>query len=156
MLTDHAVMLNMPYIMQVGAIAFPHRSSLLTDQMTFAFTLVYVWTLVSLKLSQLFLYNRVFTAQLRIWINAGIVIVILWGIIFTFVFIFLCNPVQQQWSLERIGKCMDQILVLKSLIMTNIITDLYIFILPIRAVCNLQMRKTEKFAVLSCFALGAA
>lgn len=124
--------------------------------MTFAYTLVYLWTLASLKLSQLFLYNRVFSGQLKFWINAGIAIVVAWGLIFTFIFIFLCNPIQQQWSLERIGKCMDQITVLKSLIMTNILTDLYIFVLPIRCVWKLQMRKTEKFAVLSCFALGLA
>ncbi|KAM0723252.1 hypothetical protein Q7P37_001453 [Cladosporium fusiforme] len=132
---------NLPYIMQI----------------TFAFTLVYLWTLASLKLSQLFLYNRVFSGQLKHWINTGIALVVLWGLIFTFVFIFLCNPIKLQWSLaERAGKCMDQILVLKSLIMTNIITDIYIFILPIRAVWKLQMRKTEKFAVLACFALGLA
>ncbi|KAL1585108.1 hypothetical protein WHR41_06543 [Cladosporium halotolerans] len=51
---------------------------------------------------------------------------------------------------------MDQIVVLKSLIMTNILTDLFIFVLPIRSVWKLQMRKTEKLAVISCFALGAA
>lgn len=55
-----------------------------------------------------------------------------------------------------IGKCMDQILVLKSLIMTNVMTDLYIFILPIRAVWELQMRRTEKLDIISCFALGLA
>ena len=50
----------------------------------------------------------------------------------------------------------DQITVLKSLIATNIVTDVFIFILPIRSVWKLQMRKTEKIAVISCFALGAA
>lgn len=124
--------------------------------MTFAFTLVYLWTLAALKGSQLFLYLRVFSVHLRNWIYAGLAIIVVWALIFTFVFIFLCNPVQQQWSLERIGHCMDQILVLKSLIMTNILTDLFIFVLPIRSVWKLQMRKTEKLAVISCFALGAA
>lgn len=40
--------------------------------------------------------------------------------------------------------------------MTNVMTDLYVFILPIRAVWKLQMRKAEKLAVISCFALGLA
>jgi hypothetical protein len=125
-------------------------------QITFAFTLVYLWTLAALKLSQLFLYMRVFAIHIKNWILAGMVIVVVWAVVFTFVFIFLCNPVQQQWSLERIGHCMDQILVLKSLIWTNVLTDLFIFALPIRSVWKLQMRKTEKLAVISCFALGAA
>lgn len=84
------------------------------------------------------------------------VMVILWGIIYTFIMTFLCTPVKQQWSLERIGKCMNQIEVLMSLIMTNIVTDIFIFVLPIHSVWKLQMRKTEKMAVISCFALGAA
>jgi hypothetical protein len=67
-----------------------------------------------------------------------------------------CSPCKQQWSLERLGHCIDQILVLKSLILTNIFTDVFIFVLPIRSVWKLQMRKTEKVAVISCFALGAA
>jgi len=129
---------------------------LISRQMTFAFTLIYLWTLVALKLSQLFLYMRVFAIHIRNWILAGIAIVVIWGLVFTFIFIFLCNPVKQQWSLERIGRCMDQMLVLKCVIMTNVLTDVFIFALPIRSVWKLQMRKTEKFAVLSCFALGAA
>lgn len=99
---------------------------------------------------------RVFSLHLRAWIIGGIVLVIVWALIFTFLFIFLCSPIQQQWSLERIGHCMDQILVLKSLIMTNILTDVFIFVLPIRSVWKLNMRMTEKLAVISCFALGAA
>lgn len=133
---------------------FPHYLN--SRQMTFAFTLVYLWTLVALKLSQLFLYMRVFALHIRNWILAAIAIVAVWGLVFTFIFIFLCNPVQQQWTLVRIGRCMDQMLVLKCVIMTNVLTDVIIFALPVRSVWKLQMRKTEKMAVLSCFALGAA
>lgn len=44
----------------------------------------------------------------------------------------------------------------KCLILTNLVTDLIIVVLPIRSVWQLQMRKTEKFAVLACFGLGGA
>ncbi|KAF1942418.1 hypothetical protein EJ02DRAFT_454282 [Clathrospora elynae] len=131
---------NLPYIMQV----------------TFAYTLVYIWCLACLKLSQLSLYHRVFALQLRIpvYIVSGIVIV--WALIFNFIFIFLCDPISQQWTIKRVGSCMDQILLLKCLILTNAATDLIIVALPIRSVWQLQMRKTEKFAVLACFGLGLA
>lgn len=56
----------------------------------------------------------------------------------------------------RTGHCMDQVLVLKCIIMSNVITDLMIIVLPVRTVWGLQMRKTEKLAILSCFALGFA
>lgn len=131
---------NLPFIMQI----------------TFAFTLIYIWCLAALKLSQLALYHRVFALQLRIpvYIVGGIVVA--WAIIFNFVFLFLCDPISQQWTVERVGHCMDQILLLKCLILTNMVTDLMIVALPIRSVWQLQMRKTEKLAVLACFGLGLA
>lgn len=123
-------------------------------QFTFIFTLIYIWALACLKLSQLALYLRVFHENLRISVYVVGTIVILWAIIFNFVFIFLCDPISQQWTINRIGHCMDQILLLKCLIMTNLVTDLMIVALPVRCVWRLQMRKTEKFAVLACFGLG--
>lgn len=131
---------NLPFIMQI----------------TFAFTLIYIWCLTALKMSQLALYLRVFSTQLRMAVFIVGVIVILWAVIFNFCFLFLCTPIAQQWTIDRIGKCMDQILLLKCLIMTNLVTDLMIVALPVRCVWQLQMRKTEKFAVLSCFGLGLA
>lgn len=125
-------------------------------QITFAFTLIYIWCLAALKISQLALYMRVFANQLRNWVYGVGAIVLVWGIVFNFIFIFLCDPIAQQWTVERVGHCMDQILLLKSLILTNMATDLFVVVLPIRSVWQLQMRKTEKFAVLACFGLGGA
>jgi hypothetical protein len=123
-------------------------------------------------MSQLALYMRVFANQLQIWVYGVGAIVVVWAIVFNFLFIFLCDPIAQQWTVERVGHCMDQILLLKCLIMvrnakkycnklliksqTNLVTDLFIVVLPIRSVWQLQMRKTEKFAVLACFGLGGA
>lgn len=125
-------------------------------QITFAFTLIYIWCLAALKMSQLALYMRVFANQLRNWVYGVGAVVMLWAIIFNFLFIFLCDPIAQQWTVERVGHCMDQILLLKCLIMTNLVTDLFIVVLPIKSVWKLQMRRTEKFAVLACFGLGGA
>ena len=124
--------------------------------MTFSFTLIYIWALAALKLSQLALYLRVFSQELRIHVYVVGGIVIAWALVFNFVFLFLCDPIAQQWTLGRIGHCLDQILLLKCLIMSNMVTDLLIVVLPVRAVWRLQMRKTEKIAVLSCFGLGLA
>lgn len=131
---------NLPFVMQI----------------TFAFTLIYIWCLTALKLSQLALYHRVFALQLRVPVYIVGAIVIAWAIIFNFMFLFLCDPISQQWTVERVGHCMDQILLLKFLILTNMATDIMIVVLPIRPVWQLQMRKTEKLAVLACFGLGLA
>ncbi|KAK4651941.1 hypothetical protein QC762_606935 [Podospora pseudocomata] len=125
-------------------------------KITFIFTIVYVWALFALKMSQLWFYLRAFSVHLKVWIWIVSGICIAWAIIFTFVLTFLCDPIEQQWTLMRIGKCMDQILVLKCVIMTNILTDLMIIVLPMRTVWSLQMRTTEKVAVASCFAIGLA
>lgn len=125
-------------------------------QITFAFTLVYIWCLAALKMSQLILYMRLFAARLSKWVYGVGAIVVIWAVVFNFLCIFLCDPIQQQWTVERVGHCMDQILLLKCLIMSNLITDLVIVILPIRSVWQLQMRKTEKLAIIACFGLGGA
>jgi hypothetical protein len=125
-------------------------------QITFVFILIYIWCLTFIKLSQLALYLRVFNKELRIPIYVLSTVVTLWAIIFNFFSIFLCDPVSQQWTTNRIGHCMDQILLLKCLIMTNMVTDLFIVALPVRYVWRLQMRKTEKVAVLACFGLVLA
>jgi hypothetical protein len=125
-------------------------------KITFIFTLVYLWTLACLKLSQLWFYLRAFRLQLRIWIYIVGAICIVWAVVFTFLVTFLCDPIEQQWTLIRIGRCMDQILVLKCVIMTNVLTDLMIVALPMWTVWQLQMRMTEKIAVAGCFAIGLA
>lgn len=107
-------------------------------------------------MSQLVLYMRVFAARLSNWVYGIGAIVVVWALVFNFLFIFLCDPIKQQWTVQRVGHCMDQMLLLKCLIMTNLVTDLAIVILPIRSVWQLQMRKTEKFAVIACFGLGGA
>ncbi|KAK4196581.1 hypothetical protein QBC40DRAFT_287048 [Triangularia verruculosa] len=125
-------------------------------KITFIFTIVYVWALFCLKMSQLWFYLRAFSLQLKIWIYIVMAICVAWAIIFTFVLTFLCDPIEQQWTLQRIGRCMDQVLVLKCVIMTNILTDLMIIALPMWTVWKLQMRTAEKIVVAGCFAIGLA
>ncbi|KAI0482608.1 hypothetical protein GGR56DRAFT_197644 [Xylariaceae sp. FL0804] len=136
------LLINIVYIMQV----------------TFGFELIYLYCLTSLKLSQLFFYRRMFdssrTMAYAIWSSIGMVAV--WSIAYTFIFIFLCDPIRQQWSMDRIGHCLNQITVLKSLILTNIATDLVILVLPLRTIWTLQMRLMEKVVVTACFGFGIA
>ena len=59
-------------------------------------------------MSQLTLCMRVFANQLRIWVYGIGAIVVIWALTFNFLAIFLCDPVSQQWTIEPIGHCMDQ------------------------------------------------
>ena len=116
--------------------------------------MIYLWTLACLKLSQLCLYNRVFHLHLRYWIWTGTSLVIIWAVAFTFSFIFLCSPIKQQWSLERLGHCIDQITVLKSLIATNIVTDLVYVVSPIIYLSTVQLSRRTKWGLRVVFCLG--
>lgn len=89
-------------------------------------------------------------------VQAMLVVILAWTLIYTFLFIFLCTPIDQQWSLETRGTCLDQMAVLKSLILTNIATDMVIIGLPLQAVWRLNMRSAEKLAMTLCFGLGFA
>ncbi|ETS81523.1 hypothetical protein PFICI_06525 [Pestalotiopsis fici W106-1] len=119
---------------------------------------LYLWALTSLKLSVLLFYRRCFGVSNHMDRAALVMIgvVLAWAITFTFLFIFLCDPIQQQWSTARIGHCMDQITIVIWLCATNITTDLVIMGMPMYTIWHLRMRKTEKLAMASCFALGLA
>ncbi|KAF2996147.1 hypothetical protein E8E14_000009 [Neopestalotiopsis sp. 37M] len=119
---------------------------------------LYLWALTSLKLSVLLFYRRCFGVSTLMMRSTMVMIgvILVWAITFTFIFIFLCDPIEQQWSTARLGHCMDQITIMISLCATNIATDLAIMGMPMYTIWHLRMRKTEKLAMASCFALGFA
>ncbi|KAF7541286.1 hypothetical protein G7054_g691 [Neopestalotiopsis clavispora] len=103
---------------------------------------LYLWALTSLKLSVLLFYRRCFGVSTLMMRSTMVMIgvILVWAITFTFIFIFLCDPIEQQWSTARLGHS----------------TDLAIMGMPMYTIWHLRMRKTEKLAMASCFALGFA
>ena len=108
------------------------------------------------KCSQLALYNRIFDGEFRIRVVvwATLAVVLASALSFIFVFIFMCDPIRQQWTIDRVGHCKDQISVLKWLITVNFVTDVAVVCIPLRRVWKLQMCMTEKVTIVLCFALG--
>ena len=66
----------------------------------------------------------------------------------------MCHPIKQQWTLNRIGNCIDQMLLLKILIGFTLLTDVVIVILPFPSLHKLQMDLPRKLAVFACFGIG--
>ena len=58
------------------------------------------------------------------------------------------------WSFPE-AKCMDPWAINKPIGMSNLVTDMFIFVLPIPIVLRLQMSSKQKFAVIFVFLLGA-
>ncbi|KAK2798913.1 hypothetical protein FQN51_007275 [Onygenales sp. PD_10] len=107
------------------------------------------------KASMLCFYLRVFVTpfmQMASKIMLGFLMA--WMLSFVFACTFLCTPVSGQWT--GVGKCGQYIPLIQALIATNAIGDLVIMLLPMPSIWSLQMRKTDKLGVTSCFALALA
>lgn len=117
--------------------------------------IVYVILLASVKGSMLFFFIRVFpTNFMQKASKIALAFVGTWVIVYLCACIFICNPVEAQWT--GMGKCGNYIHMIQSLIATNAIGDLVIMALPMRSIWSLHTRRAEKIGITSSFALGLA
>ncbi|KAK4459324.1 hypothetical protein QBC42DRAFT_312104 [Cladorrhinum samala] len=116
---------------------------------------LYVFNLVWTKLSILLMYYRIFRfPYFKKWAYAIGAFIIAWVITITFLFIFICVPVEKLWYPDLPGHCIDQVGTWIANAASTILSDVVILCLPIPQVWSLQLRKTEKVAVLVAFCLG--
>lgn len=116
---------------------------------------LYVFNLVWTKLSILLMYYRIFRfPYFKTWAYIIGAFIILWVICITFLFIFICVPVQKLWYPDLPGRCINQVSTWIANAVSTIATDVAILILPIPQVWKLQLRISEKIAVLIAFSLG--
>ncbi|KAH6604495.1 putative PTH11-type G-protein coupled receptor protein [Trichoderma cornu-damae] len=117
--------------------------------------ILYAWNLGWTKVSLLLMYYRIFHVpyfKKMAWFVGGLVMA--WVICITFLFIFICVPVQKLWYPEIPGHCINQVGTWIANASSTIITDLAILILPIPQIWKLQLRKTEKIGLTFAFGLG--
>ncbi|KAH7396962.1 hypothetical protein DE146DRAFT_614940 [Phaeosphaeria sp. MPI-PUGE-AT-0046c] len=98
--------------------------------------------------------NRTF----RLWVGVGFGLVygsLLIGII---ILVFQCIPISAALKLvDRLrAQCMNRQFVLYAPAATNIVLDIYVFILPIPTLARLQMPRRKKWGVIAVFLFGAA
>ncbi|KAL4920637.1 hypothetical protein BDW62DRAFT_215891 [Aspergillus aurantiobrunneus] len=117
--------------------------------------ILYVFNLVWTKLSVLCLYYRIFRfAYFKRWAYAIGTFIILWVICITFLFIFICVPVQKLWYPQLPGHCINQVGTWIANAISTIATDLMILILPMPQIWSLQLRTSQKVALTFAFCLG--
>lgn len=117
--------------------------------------ILYVFNLVWTKLSFLLMYYRIFRVPyFKRWAYIIGAFVIIWVITITFVFIFICVPVQKLWYPHLPGHCVNQVGTWIANAASTIASDLAILILPIPQVWKLQLRKSQKVALTFAFCLG--
>lgn len=93
--------------------------------------------------------------RVPVWVAIGLVSC--YTIIITALLVFTCNPVSMGWSgLPDDSKCLDRGPLYIATGVSNIVTDVIIFLLPIPTVMGLQMSIEKKIAALCVFGLGTA
>ncbi|KAJ5228573.1 hypothetical protein N7489_009281 [Penicillium chrysogenum] len=141
--------------MGLHADTIPAENVILIAKYLVVAEVLYVFNLVWTKLSILLMYYRIFRfPYFKTWAYIIGVFIILWVICITFLFIFICVPVQKLWYPQLPGRCIDQVATWVANAVSTIATDVAILLLPIPQVWKLQLRMSEKIAVLIAFSLG--
>ncbi|KAK2016456.1 integral membrane protein [Colletotrichum eremochloae] len=117
--------------------------------------ILYAWNLGWTKLSLMLMYYRIFHIPFfkkMTWFV--ITFVFAWVICITFLFIFICVPVEKLWYPQLPGHCINQVATWIANAASTIFTDLLILLLPLPQVWKLQLQKAEKIALTFAFGLG--
>jgi hypothetical protein len=116
---------------------------------------IYVWNLCWTKLSLLCMYYRIFRFPgFKKQVICVGTFVILWAICVSFLFTFICVPVEKLWHPDIDGRCVSELGVWLANASSTIVSDIIILLLPIPQVWNLQLKKYEKIGLTLVFSLG--
>ncbi|KAH7136826.1 hypothetical protein B0J13DRAFT_81558 [Dactylonectria estremocensis] len=116
---------------------------------------LYAFNLGWTKLSLLLMYYRIFRVpyfKRMAWIVGTFVMC--WVVTITFLFVFICIPVEKLWYPELPGHCINQVGTWIANAASTIFTDFVILLLPLRPIWKLQLSKSEKTGLMVAFGLG--
>ncbi|KID75583.1 uncharacterized protein G6M90_00g046370 [Metarhizium brunneum] len=117
--------------------------------------IIYVWNLCWTKLGLLCMYYRIFRFPLfkRQVVAVG-GFVVLWAVCVSFLFTFICVPVEKLWRPAVEGRCVSELGVWLANASSTIFSDVVILLLPIPQVWRLQLKTLEKVGLTLVFGLG--
>ncbi|KAJ4291959.1 hypothetical protein N0V90_009857 [Kalmusia sp. IMI 367209] len=122
----------------------------------YAYQMVYPWSLFFVKASILALYHRIFThTKFRYAVYVVTAFVTMYTIVVFFVNTFECpeNP-SNAWSPTFPQGCNNLPATYFSTASINILTDVVILIMPIRAFLQLQLHPKKRWALMGVFLIG--
>lgn len=141
--------------MGIHASEVPLENIVLMAKFLVVAEILYVFNLVWTKFSFLFFYYRIFhLPYFKTWTYIIGIFVVAWVITITFLFIFICVPVEKLWYPDTPGHCIDQVGTWIANAVSTIVSDFAILILPLPQVWKLQLKWKEKLAVTGAFLLG--
>ncbi|CAG9954668.1 unnamed protein product [Clonostachys rosea f. rosea IK726] len=121
--------------------------------------LIFTLDITVVKLSILAFYWTLFGVEKIqkqiIWMSTAICLV--WWIVFTFLIIFQCRPINYLWdTFGQADTCISTPKLLLAVELTNLFIDIGILLIPVYAVRHLRLDRNRKFSLLGIFLLGAA
>ncbi|PYH87986.1 hypothetical protein BO71DRAFT_436202 [Aspergillus ellipticus CBS 707.79] len=123
----------------------------------YIFSHFYDFAIASTKLSVLALYHRIFiTPKFRLIVLATVVWVILWLMTMEIVLGLECRPIQKFWSSGVAGTCFNLVAFSYFTNITNLLTDIWIFLLPVPVILRLQITREKKLGLSLLFSVGLA
>jgi hypothetical protein len=123
----------------------------------YIFSHFYDFALVFVKLGILAFYWRVFVHPVfRTAVIATAFFVIAWGIGITVTLFLACRPLHAYWDTIVKGDCLTMITFTYFTNISNLITDVWIFLMPVPMIWHLQLQIKKKLilSVIFCFGLA--
>ncbi|KAF2121292.1 hypothetical protein BDV96DRAFT_667935 [Lophiotrema nucula] len=123
----------------------------------YVFSHFYDIALTSVKLSILALYYRVFVVPIfRNVVLFTAAVVVAWGIGITVALALVCRPIAAFWDADVIGACLNLETFTYFTNISNLITDVWIFLMPVPTIWHLQLQTRKKLLLCLIFSIGLA
>jgi hypothetical protein len=123
----------------------------------YIFSHFYDLALVSVKLGILAFYWRVFVHPVfRTVVLATASFVVAWGIGITVTLFLACRPLNAYWDAGVTGQCLTMVTFTYFTNISNLITDIWIFLMPVPMIWHLQLQTKKKLLLSFIFCIGLA
>lgn len=123
----------------------------------YVFSHFYDIALVAVKLGILAFYYRVFVIPLFRKVVLGTAAFVTgWGIGITITLGLVCRPIEAYWDATVQGKCLRLVEFIYFTNISNLVTDVWIFLLPIPVILRLQLQTKKKLLLCFIFSIGLA
>ncbi|KAL4798901.1 hypothetical protein BDV19DRAFT_356378 [Aspergillus venezuelensis] len=154
---DAAIHLTMVhYGMGLHAETQSAHNLVMIAKLLMTFECTYSVTIGLIKIAILLLYSRIFPTRsflIATYILGGIAVA--WSIAIVCVSIFQCTPIARTWNSALPGTCINLKGMFIGNAVPNIVTDIAILSLPVRAVWKLQAPLASRLSIIGLFLLGS-
>ncbi|KAF3915618.1 hypothetical protein ABW21_db0208306 [Orbilia brochopaga] len=126
-------------------------------KMAFSAQILFIFCTTTTKISILYFYLRLSVSpNFRLLVYLGAAFVFATGVSFIFVIVFQCMPISGYWDLTLPqSRCVDESAANIANAVLNSVSDLYVFLLPIKSMLGLRLPLRQRIGIVVLFSLGA-